>query len=51
MEAKILVLIAVLVWGIDLVFIFLTDNSWKNVGITWLLLSIGATLFGIALTI
>lgn len=29
----------------------ITDNTWKNVGITWGLLSIGIVLFGIALTL
>jgi len=28
-----------------------TENSWRNTGITWGLLSIGATLFGIGLTL
>jgi hypothetical protein len=28
----------------------IADNTWKNVGITWGFLSIGAILFGIALT-
>ena len=28
-----------------------TDNSWRNVGITWGLLAIGCVFFGIALTL
>ena len=29
----------------------ITDNTWKNVSITWGLLSIGIVLFGITLTL
>ena len=28
-----------------------TENTWKNCGITWTLLAIGSTLFGITLTL
>jgi hypothetical protein len=28
-----------------------TENTWKNCGITWALLLIGATLFGVTLTL
>ena len=41
----VVIIIAAIIWAIS------TDNSWKSVGITWILLFIGATLFGISLTI
>lgn len=28
-----------------------TSNTWKNVGISWSLLAVGATIFGITLTL
>ena len=49
--ANTLVLIAVLIWMVGIAFAVTTDNKWKNVGITWAFLAIGATLFGIALTL
>lgn len=29
----------------------ISENTWKNCAITWALLSVGATLFGITLTL
>ena len=49
--ANTLVLIAVIIWLVDIAFAVTTDNKWRNVGITWLFLAVGATLFGIALTL
>ena len=49
--ANTLVYIAVAIWLVTIAFANLTDHSWKSTIITWALLSIGATLFGIALTL
>lgn len=49
--AQILVMIAMLIWMVGIAFAVYTDNSWKNVGITWGLLACGCVFFGIALTL
>lgn len=49
--ANTLVFMAMLIWMMGLAFAVITDNSWKNTGITWGFLSTGAVLFGIALTL
>lgn len=49
--AQYFVMTAMLIWMVGIAFALMTDNSWKNTGITWGFLSVGATLFGIALTL
>ena len=49
--ANTLVIIAVVIWLVTIAFACLTDHSWRNVGITWGLIVLGAVFFGIALTL
>ena len=49
--ANVFVLIAVAIFVVTIIVAISTDNSWKNVGITWGLLAIGCGFFGIALTL
>ena len=48
---NIIMLIALALIVAAIIVALVTDNSWKNVAITWSLLGTGATIFGIALTI
>lgn len=48
---NIMILIAVALFIIAIIVGIITDNTWKNVGICWGLLAIGALLFGTALTL
>lgn len=47
---NIIVMVAVIFFVAAIIVGSITDNTWKNVGITWGLLSIGIVLFGITLT-
>ena len=49
--ATTLVLIAVAFFVAAIIVGSVTNNSWKSVGFTYGLLSVGAALFGIALTL
>jgi hypothetical protein len=49
--ATYLVIIAMVIWMVAIAFASLTNNSWKNVGISWGLLVLGSLFFGIALTL
>jgi hypothetical protein len=49
--ANVFVLIAVAIFVVTIIVAISTDNSWRNVGITWGLLTIGCVFFGIALTL
>jgi hypothetical protein len=48
--SNIIVMVAVIFFVAAIIVGSIADNTWKNVGITWGFLSIGAILFGIALT-
>ena len=45
------VMLAMVIWMVAIAFACFTDNSWKNVGISWGLLAVGSMFFGIALTL
>lgn len=47
----IIMLIALALIVAAIITALITDNSWKSVGYTYGLLAVGATLFGIALTL
>lgn len=47
----ILVIMAVIFFVAALSVGILSEDTWRNLGITWGLIAIGATLFGIALTL
>ena len=49
--ANVFMLIAIAIFVVTIIVAISTDNSWRNVGITWGLLVIGAVIFGIALTL
>ena len=49
--ANVFMLIAVAIFVVTLIVAIFTDNSWRNVGISWGLLAIGCMFFGIALTL
>jgi len=49
--ANIIMLMAVAFIVAAIITALVTDNSWKSVGYTYGLLAVGATLFGIALTL
>ena len=49
--ANIVMLVAIAIIVAAIIVAISTDNSWRNVGITWGLLAIGSVLFGIALTL
>ena len=49
--ADTLVLIAVIILVAAVILGTFTKSTWRNVGITWSLLAIGAVLYGIALTL
>ena len=49
--ANVFMLIAGAVIVAAIIVAISTDNSWRNVGITWGLLAIGCVFFGIALTL
>lgn len=46
---KAFMIIAMLIWGIGVVFALFTDNRWRNVGISYALLALGCIFFGLAL--
>ena len=48
---NIMTLIAVAFFVAAIIIGTFTENTWKNTVITWVLLSIGATVFGITLTL
>lgn len=48
---NVFMLVAVAIIVAAIIVAISTDNSWRNVGITWGLLAIGAVFFGIALTL
>ena len=47
----ILVIMAVILGVAAITFGILSEDTWKNLGITWGLLALGWLLFGIALTL
>ena len=49
--ANILVLCAVVIWMVTIAFASFSNHSWRNVGISWGLMALGAALFGTALTL
>ena len=49
--ANVFMLIAVAIIAAAIIVAISTDNSWRNVGITYGLLAIGSVFFGIALTL
>lgn len=49
--ANVFMLIAGAIFIVTIIVAISTDNSWRNVGITWGLLAIGCVFFGIALTL
>ena len=44
-------LIAVIFFVAAIIIGSFSDNTWKNTAITWALLSVGITMFGITLTL
>lgn len=49
--ANVFMLIAIAIFVVTIIVAIFTDNSWRNVGITWGLLAIGIVFFGITLTL
>ena len=49
--ANIVMLVAIAIFVVTLIVAISTDNSWRNVGITYGLLALGIVFFGIALTL
>ena len=49
--ANIVMLVAVAIFVAAIIVAISTDNSWRNVGITYGLLAIGCVFFGTALTL
>jgi hypothetical protein len=49
--ANVFMLIAIAIFVVTIIVAISTDNSWRNVGITWGLLTIGIVFFGITLTL
>jgi hypothetical protein len=48
---NIMILIAVICFVAAIITGSVTENTWRNTAMTWSILSVGITLFGIALTL